>query len=542
MGKNELIDDRSDCLSWGDTVFLHLEREGMPLNVACVAVCEGKIDFKDCVQFVESKLPLLPRYLKRLVPPPLNIGLPSWQYDPAFDIRNHMHEVSLKHGSEAELRALAGKLLGTVMDRQHPLWDITLVHGLKGNRSGLIIRLHHCLADGVGGVAFMNVLMDASPIVPRAPKRKVKLHIPPPPDVLTSLTNNWVDSLSDIFNRILAALADATRIAGQFAANGVNLSSEQLVRLIPEFASPTERLRFNVLYRGPQTFATAQIPLAEIKAIRKTCGASVNDVILTLVTATVRRYVELHGDSVKGRLFRMMVPVNLRCDEASSELGNHISLIPVTIPLDIRDPRKLLAAIHQRTDFLKRVNAAELLSLTGSLLGMLPTATQALAGQILNQLPITPFNMVCTNVPGPQVPLYFLGHKMLHCFPYVPVGGEMSLNCAILTYDGTAYFGFTGDVQVAPDLHRLEELLKESFLELRNAAGIKPAHKKTAKKRIKTTARKAPMRGESPVAPKAAKAPVLESAPPPPPIAPAETTLELEPPAQEEKVLVELIA
>jgi diacylglycerol O-acyltransferase len=540
MRNKEQIDERGDRLSWGDTIFLHLEREGMPLNVACVAVCEGKIVFKDCVRFVESKLPLLPRYLKRLVPPPLNIGLPSWQYDPAFDIRNHVDEVSLKHGSEAELRALAGKLLGTVMDRQHPLWDITLVHGLKGNRSGLIIRLHHCLADGVGGVGIMNVLMDASPVVPRLPKRKVKLHIPPPTDVLTSLTSNCVDSLSDVFNRILAALADVTRIAGQFASNGVNLGPEELARLIPEFTSPTERLRFNVLYRGPQTFATAQIPLAEIKAIRKTYGTSVNDVILTLVTSTVRRYVELHGDSVKGRLFRMMVPVNLRCSETSSELGNHISLIPVTIPLDIRNPRKLLAAVHQRTEFLKRVNAAELVSLTGSLLGMIPTSTQALAGQILNRLPITPFNMVCTNVPGPQVPLYFLGHKMLHCFPYVPVGGEMSLNCAILTYDGTAYFGFTGDVQVAPDLHRLEGLLKESFLELRDAAGIKGTRKKTEKKRTKSAEINAHQ--ESPVAAKLApEAPVAEATPPPP-IAPAESTLELETPAEEEKVLAELIA
>jgi diacylglycerol O-acyltransferase / wax synthase len=542
MRKNVQVDKRGDRLSWGDTVFLHLEREGMPLNVACVGVLEGKIQFKDCVRFVESKLPLIPRYLKRLVSPPLNIGLPSWQYDPNFDIRNHLHEVTLKHGSEAELKTLAGKLLGAVMDRQHPLWDITLVHGLKGNRSGLIIRLHHCLADGVGGVGIMNVLMDASPEAPRLPKRKIKLHIPPPPDVLTSLTNTCVDSLADIVNRILAALADVTRMAGQFAANGVNLAPEELARLIPELTAPTERLRFNVLYRGPQAFTTAHIPLDEIKAIKKTCAVSLNDVILTLVTATVRRYVELHGDNVKGRLFRMMVPVNLRCDDAPGELGNHISLIPVTVPLDIRNPRKLLAAVHQRTDFLKRVNAAELLSLTGSLLGLLPTSTQALAGQFLNRMPITPFNMVCTNVPGPQVPLHFLGHKMLHCHPYVPVGGEMSLNCAILTYNGTAYFGFTGDVHAVPDTHCLEALLKQSFTELREAAGIKPARKKVETKKVKRTKKKTAAREETHITGKPAPQPTVSEAAPLSSIGPVETTLELEPPVQEEKVLAELIA
>ncbi len=124
-------DQQGDRLSWGDTVFLHLEREGMPLNVACVCVFEGKIPFEACVQFVESKLPLIPRYLKRVVPPLLNIGLPSWEYDSAFEIRNHVREATLKHGSDAELKTLAGKILSTVMDRQHPLWDMTLVHGLE---------------------------------------------------------------------------------------------------------------------------------------------------------------------------------------------------------------------------------------------------------------------------------------------------------------------------------------------------------------------------------------------------------------------------
>jgi diacylglycerol O-acyltransferase len=116
-------------------------------------------------------------------------------------------------------------------------------------------------------------------------------------------------------------------------------------------------------------------------------------------------------------MFRMMVPVNLRGSASPSpgELGNRISLVPVTIPLDIRNPRKLLAAVHRRTEFLKRAHTAELVSLAGGLIGMFPTSAQAVAGHIISRLPFTPFNMVCTNVPGPQYPLYLLGHKMLHC-------------------------------------------------------------------------------------------------------------------------------
>lgn len=471
---------QSDRLSWGDTVFLHLEREGMPLNVASVCIFEGEISFKDCLQFVESKLPVLPRYLKRVVAAPFGVGLPSWEYDSEFDIQRHVREVRLRYGSQAELRAVAGKLFSTVMDRRHPLWDMTLLRGLKGHRTAIIFRLHHCLADGIAGVGLMNVILDANPDAPKLAKRRLNLRVPPRRDALSSLTAGFVDSYSDFVKRILSAMADVLSVAERVAANGGNVEPDEFADLFPEITAFTERLRFNVLYRGPQKFAYTSIPLEEVKAIRKKCSTSVNDVILTIVTATIRRYCELHGDPVKGRLFRMMVPVNLRADGDESELGNRISLIPVTVPLSIRPPRKLLAAVHKRTEFLKRVHAAELVSLAGGLIGMFPTSVQGLAGPIASQLPITPFNLVCTNVPGPQFPLYLLGHKMIDWYPYVPVGGEMAVNCAILSYNGTIYFGFSGDMHAAPDLKQMEKLLQSSFADLSEAVGLRPPQKNKA--------------------------------------------------------------
>ncbi len=528
---------QSDRLSWGDTVFLHLEREGMPLNVACVCVFDGEVPFKDCVRLVESKLPLIPRYLKRVVPPMFNLGLPSWEYDPTFDIRNHVREVTLKHGSEAELKTLAGKILSKVMDRQHPLWDLTFVHGLKGNRSALIFRLHHCLADGIAGVGIMHVLMDASPVAAPLPRRKLRLRVPPPRGVLTSLTTGVVDSYSEIAKRIFDGLANLSSMAERIALNGGNLASDEFTSLLPEFTISTARLRFNVLYRGPQKFAWAEVPLAEIKAIKSACGTSVNDVILALVTATVRRYLELHGEVVKGRQFRMMVPVNLRGSDSTDELGNRISLVPVTVPLDIRNPKKLLAAVNKRTELLKRAHTAELVSLAGGLLGMIPSSAQALAGNVISQLPFTPFNMVCTNVPGPQYPLYLLGHKILHCYPYVPIGGEMALNCAILSYNGAAYFGFSGDAHAVPDLRRLETLLQSSFKELREAAGVTPPRKKEekkAKKRMRAKARVAATKAPAP-------APIRASISLPPRIS-AKSSIAPAPPVTEDKVLTQMIA
>ena len=473
-------------LSWGDTVFLNLERSGMPLNVACVSLFDGDIVFDDYRRFVKSRLPLIPRYLMHVVPPPLNAGLPTWEYDPEFDISMHVREVALKHGSIAELKALAGKLLSKVMDRQRPLWDLTLVRNLKGNRTGLIARMHHCLADGIAGVGIMSALMDVAPTPAPIPKGKIRFRVPRPRDPMTAVMDGLASSCADVTERILSAWGDVLGMAQRTLASGGSSSNEEFARLLPEITAPTQRLCFNVLYRGPQKFACTEIPLADVKAIRHACEASINDVLLALVTATIRRYAEFHGDQIKGRLLRIMVPVNLRGNGSAGELGNRISLVPVTIPLDIRNPKRLLAAVHRRTEFLKRSHAAELVGLAGGMIGILPGVMQSFAGPMISQLPITPFNMVCTNVPGPQYPLYLLGHKMTHWYPYVPIGGELALNCAILSYDGMIYFGFSGDAHAAPDLGRLEKFLRSNFEELREAAGLNRAGKKARSRRPPT--------------------------------------------------------
>jgi len=487
-----MANDHSDRLSWGDTVFLHLEREGMPLNVASVCTFEGEVTLQNCIDFVESKLPLLPRYMQRIMAAPFGMGLPTWEYDPEFQIRRHIREVKLHDGTIAELKELAGTLFSNVMDRRHPLWDMTLVRGLEGDRTGIIFRLHHCMADGIAGVGIMNVLLDANPSAPVSTKSKIKFRVPPPRDALSSLTTGFVDSYSDFVKRILSAMTDLLTMAERVSANGGSVDPKDFADLFPEITAFTERLKFNVLYKGPQKFACTGISLAEVKTIRRECGTSVNDVILALVTATVRHYCESHGERTKGRLFRMMVPVNLRGGESSAGLGNRISLVPVTVPLSISDPRKLLTAVHKRTEFLKRMHAAELVSLAGGLIGMLPTSVQGLAGPFASQLPVTPFNLVCTNVPGPQFPLYLLRHKMLDWYPYVPVGGEMAVNCAILSYNGSIYFGFSGDVHAVPDLHRMEALLQQSFRELQDAVGGGNRPKNKKKRHTKKETRTSP--------------------------------------------------
>ncbi len=475
-------------LSSGDALFLYFEREGQPINVASVSVFEGVVPLDRCIEFIESKLPLIPRYLQRVVAPLYNIDLPAWEYDPEFDVRNHVREVVLKRGTEAEFKDVAGRILSTTLDRKHPLWDFTLVRGLKGNRTGAVIRMHHCLADGVAGVGLLNALMDPSPAPPRVPPDKEHFQAPPRQPGEKSLLNGLISSSMTAMQRILAAESELLTLAQQVIA-GVEKKSEaaetraeplpnpdariplmdEFKRVLPELAAIPNRLPFNVVCRGPQKFNWAEIPLAEIKAVKQACGATVNDVILTVVTLTVRRYAELHGIQLKGQRVRIIVPVNVRGDEQASDLGNRITFLPVDIPLDIVDPRKLIDAVRVAVARARSAHLAELVGLLGTWLATIPNALQALVGPLVSQLPLSLCNLICTNVPGPQIPLYFLGHRLLACHPYVPIGGEMGMNCAVLTYDGNAFFGFTGDAQAIPDLKLLDKFLSASFAELLKA-------------------------------------------------------------------------
>lgn len=487
------LSDLIHPLSWGDTFFLYLEREGQPLNIASTCDFEGNISLQACARFVESKLDLIPRYKQRAVFPSFNLGLPSWEPDPEFDIRNHVREVVLKQGTDGDLKTEAAKVISSHLDRNRPLWDLTLVRGLKGNRTGLIIRIHHCMADGVSGVGIMNVLLDASP-TPQKPAPKKRRHEPPrPTDSVAILLDQLLKSYQSFMRGALTAQTEMLNVAREMLAGAGQGHTEELVHLVPELASVAERFPFNQVCRGPQQLAWGELPMADIKAIRERCGGTVNDVVLTVITSTVRRYAEQHGVRVRGRELRLIVPVNIRGDGNFGELGNKITFLPINVPLDVRDPQALLTRISERIVFLRSVGVPEIVGMFGTLVSKIPLPVQAALVPLLTQLPLSLANMICTNVPGPQVPLYLLGHKLLRCYPYVPIGGLLGLNVAILSYNGVAYVGFGGDVFAVPDIERIEEMLRESFLELQQAAARKPSSANGAEKPARATGRPRPI-------------------------------------------------
>ncbi len=495
------ISQAREHLSFGDALFLHLEREGIPTNIACVTILEGQISLREFLPFVETKLAHFSSCAQRVVAPPFNIGLPSLEYDPNFEFKNHLHEATLNHGTEAELKAFAGRLFSLNMDRSRPLWDLTLVHGLKGNRTALIARLHHSMADGMSGIAFLNALMDPTPEVPVFHPRKIAHAIRPSRDPATTfleaVSSSWFLTVERFLNAHSDLLTMARRLVSdhqtQSSSSGTAAfpiprqveppSMDYLSKILPEIASAPERMPFNVVCRGPQKFEWIEIPFADLHAAKKHFGCTFNDIALTVVASTFRRYAEHRGANTRGRSLRIVVPVNIRpANDDSAGMGNQITFVPVSVPLGIRNPRKLVAAVHDRMDLIKQARIAEMVSFAGALIAAIPSPIQVFLAPIAAQLPLTLCNLIFTNVPGPRQPLYVLGHRMLSAYPYVPIGGEMGANCALLTYDGKAHFGFSCDVHATPDSRLLPVFLQESVEALKASIGIPHAGEATAEK------------------------------------------------------------
>lgn len=468
---------QGDCLSWGDSFFLYLEREGQPLSIGSISEFEGDITAKDCARFIESKLHLIPRYRQRVIFPPFNVGLPVWEFDPKFNVRHHIREVKLRKGTDAELKAECGKVLSTILNRNRPLWDFTIFRGLKGNRTTILARVHHCLADGIAGVRLMHVLLDTAAKAPLLPKED-DFEIPAPRDSGSLLLDGLFRSYFSVVERFLMMQAEIFQAAQHLLSlqgeeRNQPARSHDALRSLPgrietfkELASLTDRLPFNKVCWGPHNIAWTEIPLADIKKVKNVHGTTVNNVLLAVLTSAIRRYSEAHGVKLEGRQMRVAVPVNVRGEDNPDHLGNRITFLPINLPLDIPDENELLTAIHEKMELYKANKVAGMVGLLGNLIGVLPTTFQALAAPVLSELPLNLINTIITNVPGPQVPLYVMGHKMTRWYPVVPIGGEMGMNVALLSYNGNVYFGFHGDVQAVPDVEVLEQLVQDSFAKL----------------------------------------------------------------------------
>jgi len=476
-----------DRLSALDHSFLFLERPHAPMHVGSIAIHEmgplrgreGGVDIDLLRRGIAGVLHRIPRYRQRLAWVPIE-GTPVWVDDEGFNLDYHVRHTSLpRPGDTNQLRQLAARVMAQRLDRARPLWEMWVVEGLDGgDRFALLSKVHHCMIDGVSGVDLMNVLMSPSqdaeifepaPFVPRPAPSPFELLR----DEILRRARLPFEAVRDV--RLLLREAEDARRELSVRARAIRETlGGALTRATPtplnERVSPHRRFDWLVL------------PVDELKAVRRALGGSLNDVVLATVAGALRRFFEHRRFPVEGLDFRVMAPVSVRAENERGRLGNRVSAWIVPLPLAEPDPAVRLRTIAARTEELKQARQAVAAQVLTQAADWTPATLLALgARNITRQLP---FHLVVTNVPGPQVPLYLFGSRMLESYPVVPLLDGLGLGIALFSYDGRLCWGFNADWDLVPDLDHFVACVSEAFDELRRVARrAAPSEKRTPARR-----------------------------------------------------------
>jgi len=501
-----------------DAFFLYAERPEQPMHVGATCIFDGKFSHRDFVRHIGSRLHLIPRYQQRVMPAPFNIGHPTWENDPDFDLKNHIFRVELKESrDEDELRELSGKIFTGVLDRNKPLWEIYLVEGLKNKRTALVFKVHHCMVDGVAGIGLALIAFDMTPEPVKIKKQPFKA--PPIPDS----TSRFYDALWD---NAIGGIEHWARFQRSLANFGRAFEGADVARAVRKFAStiggflmPFTKTSFNGPLGPTRHVDWLVLPFADVRAVRAVAGGTVNDVILASLAGAIKRYMRERGEAKKTpRFVRILVPVNVRQEHERAALGNRISFMPVEAPLYFNDPVEILQAIHLNTKELKDAKIPDAVGLMFEALQGMPAPFQAIAlnsaanpvvqGLLSHFTAMPPANMICTNVPGPNIPLYVMGKRLTAMFPKVPVVMEMGINLALTSYDQKLFLCFCADGRAGKHVEAFRRCFEESFAELREAAEVKSADYVRITRGARSEAEASP-----PPPPRSAPEPVVEKAP-----------------------------
>jgi WS/DGAT/MGAT family acyltransferase len=480
----------SSRLTGLDASFLHLEQSGNAhMHVAGVYVFDGPPPpYEEFVEALDRRLDLVPRYRQRLAWVPLGQGRPRWVDDPYFNVHYHVRHTALPApGNEDTLSELAGRLMAQELDRTKPLWEIWLVEGLEGGRFALIGKTHHALVDGISGVDIATVLFDTSrdpspvggPADPWTPRP-----LPTDAQLLGEALLQRATMPAEIA-RGVRALFRAPRRAATAARDGlVGVGALAWAGL-----NPAPETRLNVRIGPHRQYKWVDADLAQFKAIKNALGGTINDVVLSAVTLALGRYLRRHGDDTRGLVLKAMVPVSVRADIERGALGNRVAAMWAPLPVGIEDPGGVFAEVHQAMQELKASGQAVGAQVLTSLTGFAPPTLMSQAARLQSRQRF--FNLVVTNVPGPQFKLYLLGRELLAMYPVVPLAEGQALGIAIMSYAGSLGFGLLSDGDALTDLDDLAEDLREAIDELAWAAGAdhEPTPpRRTTRQRPTTTA------------------------------------------------------
>jgi WS/DGAT/MGAT family acyltransferase len=457
----------ADRLTPLDASFLYLEESTTPMHVGGVAIFaappEG-FDHARLVELISERIAFVPRYRQRIKPVPGRLANPVWVDDEQFDVNYHVRRSALpRPGTDEQLHELVARVQSRRLDRDRPLWEVYLVEGLSGGRFSIITKTHHAMVDGVSAVDLSQVILDVTPEPRESPRDSWR---PAAEPSLIELVAGAVADLarkpSGLIDTARAGLSDVRATAGRLLGTAGGLAAAARAAARPAPSSP-----LNANIGEARRFATAATELDAYKRIRKVHGGTVNDVVLATVAGALRAWLLTRGEAVPSRaVVRALVPVSVRTAEQSGTLGNRVSSYLVDLPVGEPSPvlrlQQVSYAMRAHKDSGQAVGAEALVGLAG----FSPPTLHALGARVTSGLSRRLFNLVVTNVPGPQFPLYADGARMLAAYPVVPLAKGQALSLGATSYDGGLFYGLYADRVAMPDLDVVGECLEDSLAEL----------------------------------------------------------------------------
>jgi diacylglycerol O-acyltransferase / wax synthase len=448
-------------LSASDMSSLLAERGPIHVHVGGTLIMEGEPPaFEELLEHVSSRLPLVPRFRQRITKTPLRITNPSWEDDARFDPRWHVRHAALpRPGSMEQLRELIGRIMSQPLDLTRPLWQLYLIEGLEGDRHAFLSKTHHALVDGVSALDVGTIMLDPNPegTEMENPEERWDPDEPSPEMLFVRAAG---DRIREPLRSARKAATGALTVPRE-TARRVMRTAEGFTGLAASGPS-APRSTINVEIGRDRRVAYVGTDLQSLKDARSD-GATVNDVLLAIVTGALRGFLAGRGDEVPERLVAL-VPMSIRGPDEKLELGNRITTLPVSLPLRVTAAAERLRVIHAETTRLKESEQARAASLIIEATGWAPPTINRVLADVMAR-PLT-WNLVVSNVPGPQIPFYLLGRRMLEVYPFVPLSPQNhALSAGIVSYDGGVFFGLTGDREALPDLDDFAAAVGESLLE-----------------------------------------------------------------------------
>jgi WS/DGAT/MGAT family acyltransferase len=456
-----------DRLTAVDASFLTNESSSSHMHIGAILIFEGPPPkYVDLVEHVRGRLRQVPRFRQKLVVPPLEAGRPLWADDPNFNLTYHIRHTALPDpGGEAQLKRLAGRVFSQQLDRSKPLWELWLAQGLERDRFAILTKTHHAMVDGISGVDIGTVLFDLEPVP--EPAGVTDEWVPHREPGTTELVARGISDVAALPVRFAERAAAAVRKPETAARKAVE-ALEGLTEIVTAFADPAPDVPLNHPIGPHRRYVWARSDLATFKRIKDVFGGTVNDVVLAVVTGAVREWLQGRAIRTEGLELRALVPVSIRGADSRGNLGNQLALMRGPLPVYVEDPVRRLRTISAAMEGLKRSKQALGAEVISRFNDFAPPTILAQAARI--NFTTRLFNLIVTNVPGPQLPLYVLGRELEEVFPVAFLPENHALAVAIMSYNGNVGFGLLADYDSMEDIEVLSEGLNASLAELETAA------------------------------------------------------------------------